>query len=129
MPERRQIRDRRLRSRQDDEVGVARQRRARTHTDNFDCGFRLKRIVIIAYVFSGAIFLATTIWLVVHGGPKYSVDFTGGEVVRVRLSQSLHADQVRQALEDSGRFAIRLFAKARERWLQRRHTATSAIDS
>ena len=56
----------------------------------------------IAYMFSGAIVLATIVWLVVHGGPKYSVDFTGGTLLQVRLSQPLHADQVRAALDGAG---------------------------
>ena len=30
------------------------------------------------YLFSGAVLLATVAWLVVNGGPNYSVDFTGG---------------------------------------------------
>jgi preprotein translocase SecF subunit len=56
----------------------------------------------ITYMFSGALILATTIWLAVHGGPKYSVDFTGGNLVQVRTSQVLPADQVRAALDASG---------------------------
>ena len=37
-----------------------------------------------AYMFSGAIVLATIVWLVVHGGPRYSVDFTGGTLLQIR---------------------------------------------
>lgn len=55
-----------------------------------------------AYLFSGAIVLSTIVWLVVNGGPNYSVDFTGGTLLQVRLSQALHADQVRAALEGGG---------------------------
>jgi preprotein translocase SecF subunit len=54
-----------------------------------------------AYVFSGAIILATIGWLVVKG-PRYSVDFTGGTLLQIRLSQALPADQVRAALDQSG---------------------------
>ena len=37
-----------------------------------------------------------------HGGPYYSVDFTGGTVLQIRTSQVLHADQVRKALDRGG---------------------------
>ncbi|MBI1799839.1 MAG: protein translocase subunit SecF [Candidatus Eisenbacteria bacterium] len=54
------------------------------------------------YMFSGGLILVTAVWLVLHGGPRYSVDFTGGNLLQVRLSQSLPADQVRSALDGSG---------------------------
>ena len=56
----------------------------------------------ITYLFSGALIVATAVWLILHGGPRYSVDFTGGSLLQVRLSQALHADRVRQALDAAG---------------------------
>jgi preprotein translocase SecF subunit len=56
----------------------------------------------VAYAFSTAIVLATIVWLIVHGGPRYSVDFTGGTLLRIRLSQVVHADQLRNALDAGG---------------------------
>jgi len=56
----------------------------------------------IAYLFSGALIVATAVWLVIHGGPRYSVDFTGGTLIRARTTQVLPADQVRQALDAAG---------------------------
>jgi preprotein translocase SecF subunit len=55
-----------------------------------------------AYLFSGAIVLATVVWLVIHHGPNYSVDFTGGALLQVRMSKMLPADQVRHALDAGG---------------------------
>jgi len=55
-----------------------------------------------AYVFSSALVLATAVWLVVNGGPRYSVDFTGGTLLQVRTSRVLQADEVRGALETAG---------------------------
>jgi preprotein translocase SecF subunit len=55
-----------------------------------------------AYMFSGAIVLATVAWLLAHGGPKYSVDFTGGTLLQIRTSQVVPADRVRKALDDAG---------------------------
>jgi preprotein translocase SecF subunit len=55
-----------------------------------------------AYAFSAALMLATVVWLVVHGGPRYSVDFTGGTLLQIRTGQVLPADQVRRALDEGG---------------------------
>ena len=55
-----------------------------------------------AYMFSGALVLATAVWLVMHGGPRYSVDFSGGELLQVRASRTLQADEMRKALDADG---------------------------
>ena len=55
-----------------------------------------------AYLGSGALILATAIWLVVHGGPRYGVDFTGGTLLQIRTSQVVPADHVRHALDGAG---------------------------
>ena len=60
------------------------------------------------YMFSGALILSTIVWLVVHGGPKYSVDFTGGTLLQVRTSRVLPADEVRSALDGSGLKGVEL---------------------
>ena len=54
------------------------------------------------YLFSGALILATAVWLVIHGGPRYSVDFTGGTLLQIRTSRILPADQMRSALDAGG---------------------------
>jgi preprotein translocase subunit SecF len=56
----------------------------------------------IPYLFSGSLIVATVAWLVVNGGPKYSVDFTGGTLLQVRLGRVIPADQVRHALDAAG---------------------------
>jgi preprotein translocase SecF subunit len=55
-----------------------------------------------AYFLSGGLAIATVVWLFAHGGPKYSVDFTGGTLLQIRLGRVLPADQVRQALDAGG---------------------------
>jgi preprotein translocase SecF subunit len=55
-----------------------------------------------AYMFSGVMVLATIVWLIMHGGPRLSVDFTGGTLLQIRLSQAVPADQVRTALDHVG---------------------------
>src|SRR5206468_8993140 len=75
-----------------------------------------------AYMFSGAWVLATVIWLVVHGGPKYSVDFTGGTMLQVQTSRVIPADEVRRALAAAGfrSFALQQVTGAyRDEYLRR----------
>ncbi|HET7225252.1 MAG TPA: protein translocase subunit SecF [Candidatus Eisenbacteria bacterium] len=70
--------------------------------------FPFMRYRRIAYVFSGSLILATAIWLIVSGGPKYSVDFAGGTLLQVRLSQVKSAEQVRSALDQAGLKGVEL---------------------
>ena len=68
----------------------------------------------LAYLFSGGLVLATAIWLVVHGGPRYGVDFTGGTLLQIRTARVLPADQVRNALDGAGFRGIELQQMAGE---------------
>ena len=54
------------------------------------------------YVFSSLVVLATVAWLVVHGGPNYSVDFTGGTLLQIRTSRPLDVETVRHAVDAAG---------------------------
>jgi preprotein translocase SecF subunit len=56
----------------------------------------------VAYLLSGALILATAVWLVMHGGPRYSVDFTGGTVLRLRADRAVPVDHMRVALDAAG---------------------------
>ena len=47
-------------------------------------------------------YTATVGWLIANRGPRYSVDFTGGTLIQVRLGQEHPADQLRDALSDAG---------------------------
>jgi len=62
----------------------------------------------LTYMFSGAIILGTVVWLLMHGGPRYSVDFTGGTLLRVRTSQVLPDEQVRHAFDEAGLKGVEL---------------------
>ncbi len=61
-----------------------------------------------AYVVSGALTLATVVWLVANGGPRYGVDFTGGTLLQIRTSRVVPADQLRHALDAGGFRGIEL---------------------
>jgi len=64
--------------------------------------FPFMRYRRFAYFISGGLVLATIVWLVLHGGPRLSVDFTGGTLLQIRLAQVLPADEVRSALDRGG---------------------------
>jgi len=64
--------------------------------------FALMKHRRLGYAISTAAILATAVWLVMHGGPRYSVDFTGGTLVQIRTAGELPADQVRGALGSAG---------------------------
>src|SRR5512147_123477 len=56
----------------------------------------------ITYMFSGLCVLISIVSLVVHGGPRYGVDFTGGTLVEVAVTPAPHVDVVRKAVEEAG---------------------------
>ena len=68
----------------------------------------------VAYVFSGSIIAATIVWLVLHGGPRYSVDFTGGTLLQIRVTQAISDEQMRGALDAAGIRGVELQQMAAE---------------
>ena len=56
----------------------------------------------IAFLFSGACVLISIVSLLVHGGPRYGVDFTGGSLVEILVTPAVHADAVRAAVDHAG---------------------------
>jgi preprotein translocase SecF subunit len=55
-----------------------------------------------AYLFSGALLLATLAWVLVNGGPKMSVDFAGGTLLQIQASRVLPVEDVRKTLDGLG---------------------------
>jgi preprotein translocase SecF subunit len=81
------------------------------------------------YMFSGAVLLSTVVWLVAHGGPRYSVDFTGGTLLQVKLAKVLHPDDVRRVLDAAGYKGYELQAVgAGDELIIRLPTQVQAID-
>ena len=56
----------------------------------------------IAYTISGACILISVLSLILHGGPRYGVDFTGGTLVEVSVTPAPSVDNVRHAIEGAG---------------------------
>jgi preprotein translocase SecF subunit len=56
----------------------------------------------IAYWVSGICVLISLASLIVHGGPRYGVDFTGGTLIEVLVVPPVSADAVRSAVDRAG---------------------------
>jgi preprotein translocase subunit SecF len=54
------------------------------------------------YAFSLLVTLATAGWLIAHGGPRWSVDFTGGTLLQIQTAKVVPADHVREAIDRAG---------------------------
>lgn len=67
-----------------------------------DTNFPFMKFRRITYAVSAVLLLATIGWLVVHQGPRMSVDFSGGTLLEIRPSQPIPVDAVRATLQASG---------------------------
>ena len=56
----------------------------------------------IAYTISGACVLISVLSLILNGGPRYGVDFTGGTLVEASVTPAPSVDDVRKAIETAG---------------------------
>jgi preprotein translocase subunit SecF len=54
------------------------------------------------YIFSAALMIIGISSLILHGGPRYNVDFTGGTLVQLKFERDVQIDQIRNALSASG---------------------------
>jgi len=56
----------------------------------------------IGYIVSGILILASIISLVMHGGPKYNIDFTGGTLIHLKFEKPIEIESVRSAISLKG---------------------------
>ena len=56
----------------------------------------------IAYAVSGVCVLASVVSLLLHGGPRYGVDFTGGTLIEAQITPPLPIEAVRSAVDRAG---------------------------
>lgn len=55
-----------------------------------------------AFIFSGTLILVGIISLILQGGPKYGIDFTGGTSIQLKFTQDITVGDVRSALGKIG---------------------------
>ena len=53
-----------------------------------------------AFILSGVVILVGLVSLAVHGGPKYSIDFLGGSLLKLHFNEPVTIDELRSALGD-----------------------------
>src|SRR5437867_10145015 len=56
----------------------------------------------LAYWLSGLCVLASIASLVIHGGPRYGVDFAGGTLLEISVVPPPTVDAVREAVDEAG---------------------------
>jgi len=54
------------------------------------------------YLFSTILMLIGIISLILHGGPRYNIDFTGGTLIQLKFDKNVQIDQIRNALSAKG---------------------------
>jgi len=54
------------------------------------------------FTFSSAMILIGIVSLILHGGPRYNIDFTGGTLVHLRFEKDVQIEEVRKALAGKG---------------------------
>jgi len=56
----------------------------------------------IAFIVSGVCVAIAIASLILHGGPRYGVDFTGGSLIEILVTPPVHVDAVRSAVDRAG---------------------------
>lgn len=56
----------------------------------------------IGYIFSGSLILLGILSLVIHKGPKYGIDFTGGTSLELKFEQPISTADLRGSISDIG---------------------------
>lgn len=66
-----------------------------------------------AFFFSLALIAASIISLVIHGGPRYGIDFAGGTIVQIKFKNKVSISELRKALSniDIGEHTIQNFGE------------------
>src|SRR6266511_6108489 len=69
-----------------------------------------------AYALSLLVLLPGIVSLVVRGGPRYGIDFTGGTLVQLRFEREVPLDRLRSRLGEAGlgSFELERFGDPRE---------------
>lgn len=54
------------------------------------------------YILSASLILISIISLIIHGGPKYNIDFTGGTLLHLKFENPVKIQQIREILSKRG---------------------------
>ncbi len=67
-----------------------------------DTNFQFVKSRKMGYVLSGLLILASVVSLIIHGGPKYNIDFTGGTLLHLKFDKPVKIEDIRKALSAKG---------------------------
>ncbi len=67
-----------------------------------DTKFQFIKSRKMGYILSGTLILLSIISLIIHGGPKYNIDFTGGTLLHLKFEKPVKIDEIRKALSSEG---------------------------
>lgn len=70
-----------------------------------------------AFILSGLMILAGIISLIYHGGPRYSIDFTGGRVLELDFGKEVNIGEVRNMLEQEYMKGIEVQSVSGHSWI------------
>ncbi len=56
----------------------------------------------LGYVLSSTLIIVSVVSLILHGGPKYNIDFTGGTLLHLKFDKPVKIVQIREALSKAG---------------------------
>ena len=67
-----------------------------------DTNIEFVKIRKMGYLVSGILIATSIISLIIHGGPKYNIDFTGGTLVHLKFEKNVEIQSLRSALAAQG---------------------------
>ena len=56
----------------------------------------------VAFTLSAALVVISAVLMLIHGGPRLSIDFTGGSVLQVKIDPAPQVQDIRATLEGKG---------------------------
>ncbi len=56
----------------------------------------------IAYAVSGVLIFFSIVLLIIHGGPRYGIDFAGGTIIQIRFADAVGIDGIKKGLSEMG---------------------------
>lgn len=62
----------------------------------------------VAFSLSAALVIISAVLMLIHGGPRLSIDFTGGSVLQVKIAPTPEVQDIRSALEGRGYAGIQV---------------------
>jgi len=83
----------------------------------------------LAALFSAALILAGIVSLIIHGGPNYGIDFSGGTLVQIKFTENTNAADIKKALADLdlGGLVVQQFGDESNEFLVRAQNTSSEL--